>query len=79
MAEGPTQATVTPEPVSSSAKWGQCIPHHALRGGGVRRGDRPQRPRPACGTYLMASHMSSPIFTQFRAWVGRDTGRPDTQ
>lgn len=31
------------------------------------------------GTYLMASHMSRPIFTQFLAWFGRDSGRPDTQ
>ena len=38
-----------------------------------------QWPGHAHGTYLMASHMSSPIFTQLRACVGRDTGRPDTQ
>lgn len=29
--------------------------------------------------YLMASHISRPIFTQFLAWSGRDSGRPDTQ
>lgn len=50
-----------------------------LGGAGFHRGDRPQCPGPARGTYLMASHMSSPIFTQLRAWVGRDTGKPDTQ
>lgn len=41
-----------------------------------------EKPRPRWaghGAYLMASHISSPIFTQLRAWVGRDTGRPDTQ
>lgn len=31
------------------------------------------------GTYLMASHMSSPIFTQFLAWFWRDIGSPETQ
>lgn len=46
---------------------------------GARRGNRPQCPRLVRGTYLMASHMSSPIFTQLRAWLGRDTGKPDTQ
>lgn len=30
-------------------------------------------------TYLMASHMSRPILTQFFACLGRDTGNPDTQ
>lgn len=29
--------------------------------------------------YLMASHMSRPIFTQFLAWFGSDSGSPDTQ
>lgn len=29
--------------------------------------------------YLMASHISKPIFTQFLAWWGSDSGRPDTQ
>lgn len=29
--------------------------------------------------YLMASHISRPIFTQFLAWSGSDSGRPDTQ
>lgn len=47
--------------------------------GRVRREDRPPGPGPDCVTYLMASHMSSPIFTQLRAWLGRDTGKPDTQ
>lgn len=29
--------------------------------------------------YLMASHISKPIFTQFLAWWGSDSGRPETQ
>lgn len=32
-----------------------------------------------CYAYFIASHMSSPILTQFLAWTGKDTGRPDTQ
>lgn len=30
-------------------------------------------------TYFMASHISSPIFTQFLAWLGREIGSPETQ
>lgn len=29
--------------------------------------------------YLMASHISSPIFTQFLAWSFKGSGSPDTQ
>lgn len=32
-----------------------------------------------CYTYFIASHMSSPILTQFLAWTGKDTGKPETQ